>query len=506
MMTANTKAFAVSLSFLAEGLADILPAGDMEITGLSSDTRTIAKGDLFIAYETSSYSNIQYINEAVRAGACAILADSRSLPENYLCPVPVILIPELFKFVGIIGSRFYGHPSRQVNITGITGTNGKTSVSHILARAMSDCNGIHTGLIGTIGTGLYPDLQPGVNTTPDALSLQGLFANMYSRGVKHIALEVSSHGIDQYRISGTRFKVAVFTNLSRDHLDYHRTMENYAKSKEQLFTEFDVEKAVINLDDDAGVRIIGKIGDDIPVTGYTLDDQKHHLYIESGDCVFGRITRQSLQGMSILVETPWGGGEIHTSLFGEYNASNILAACAVLGLHGFDFHKITETLSGTYGIPGRMESFGNRNTCRIIIDYAHTPAALEKVLKTLRPLCNARLICVFGCGGNRDRGKRPDMAKIAEQYADLVTLTNDNPRNEDPEQIIDEIRSGFTYGNRVSVIPDREQAIRDAISAANRDDVILVAGKGHEEYQEISGIRIPFSDRNIVISSLEGSI
>ena len=498
MMTARIQEFAVSLSFLVDGLVDNPPVPDLGITGVSTDSRRIQAGDLFIAYETASYSNIPYIADAVNAGASTVLVDEELLPGNFICSVPVIFIPELYKYVGIICARFYGQPSDQVNVIGVTGTNGKTSVSHIIARALSECSGKHAGLIGTLGTGLYEGLQPGWNTTPDAQNVQKLFFEMQMRGARHIVLEVSSHGIDQFRISGTRFKLAVFTNLSRDHLDYHGTMENYALSKQRLFTDYEVEHAVINLDDIFGIKMSRNIREVIPVTGYTLEEETYQSSAISENCVYGKIVSQSIQGMILQIHSPWGEGELHSSLFGEYNASNFLAACAALVLLGFDFPDVITALSGTCMIPGRMEVFGKENTCKVVIDYAHTPAALEKVLKTLRPLCNARLICVFGCGGDRDRGKRPEMAKIVEFIADAVIITNDNPRNEDPGLIIEEVLSGFASNDNVSVIPDREQAIREAFNSAGREDVVLLAGKGHEDYQEIAGKRIPFSDSNIV--------
>ena len=369
---------------------------------------------------------------------------------------------------------------------------------------MSECSGKHTGLIGTLGAGLYEGLQPGLNTTPDALTVQKLIFDMQMRGAGHVVLEVSSHGIDQFRISGIHFKLAVFTNLSRDHLDYHETMENYALSKQRLFTDYEVGHAVINLDDTFGMKMSENIKEKIPVTGYTLAEETYHSYAVSENCIYGRIVSQSIHGMILQVHTPWGKGEIHSSLIGEYNASNVLAACAALVVLGYRFPDVIAALSGICVIPGRMEVFGKENTCQVVIDYAHSPAALEKILKTLRPLCNARLICVFGCGGDRDRGKRPEMAKIVEHYADVVMVTNDNPRNEDPGQIIEEILSGFASKDWVSVIPDREQAIREAFNSASQKDVILLAGKGHEDYQEIAGKRIPFSDRNIVTRLLGG--
>ncbi len=500
MMVAERIKNHVFLRELLQPLGMAYRSADVPVQGLATDSRKIKPGDLFIARDAAT----GYINDAIRAGACGILANEAAIPSSFICPVPLVRIPELEKKIGLIAALFFNKPASSIRLVGITGTNGKTSVSYLLARALSGASGDKCGLIGTLGYGDVNRLLPGTHTTPEALSLQMILSDMRDQEIRQVVMEVSSHGIDQYRIAGLSFELAIFTNLSRDHLDYHETFEAYAATKRRLFTEYPVKNAVLNIDDPFGREVFAQLSGDIRKMGYTTD-QNRYASFAAAEVALAEIIAMSADRMALRITSPWGKVTLESSLIGQYNAQNLLACFCGLCLLGFTLDEAVEMLSPCEGVPGRLESFKKQGMPVVVIDYAHTPDALEQVLKTLKQVCENRLYCVFGCGGDRDQGKRPIMGRIAGQYADRVIITSDNPRNEDPIRIIQQVAAGIENVGQVHIEEDREVAIRKAIEMANDGDIVLVAGKGHESYQEISGFRHPFSDQDVVNRILAGT-
>lgn len=494
-MMAVARPSAPRLSELLAGLATVEAAEDRPVFGLVLDSRSVRAGDCFLACPGLTGHGADYGREAARAGAAAIAVDADRVGIDLGgVDVPVVRVRDLPSQVGIIAGRFYAHPSRDLLVIGVTGTNGKTSVSHFLAHVLNGRGG-PCGVIGTLGNGLVGQLQPAAMTTPDPITLQRLMAGMRDRRARSVVLEVSSHGLDQGRVSGVTFDVAAFTNLSRDHLDYHGTMDAYGKAKQRLFHQSGLGAAVLNLDDPFGREILSDMPAGVRVLGYTLMSNTEHLC----RCVCGRGLRLTAQGLSMDIESPYGQGVLQSALLGRFNAYNLLAALAVLVEIGMPLEPALQGLSGVSGVPGRLERFGGgMGRPMVVVDYAHTPDGLQQALRAVRELCAGRLWCVFGCGGERDRGKRPQMGRVAEALADHVVLTWDNPRREDPAAIIDAILSGIGDPDRVRVVPDRAEAIALALSQAAPGDAVVVAGKGHEAYQEIAGQRYPFCDRDVV--------
>jgi UDP-N-acetylmuramoyl-L-alanyl-D-glutamate--2,6-diaminopimelate ligase len=398
--------------------------------------------------------------------------------------VPLIPVKGLAAQLSDIAGRFYGDPSRSLNLVGVTGTNGKTSVTQLVAQAL-DLLGQHCGIVGTLGTGFYGALQSGRHTTPDPISVQATLTDLKKAGARAVAMEVSSHGLDQGRATALAFDVAVLTNLSRDHLDYHGTMQAYGDAKAKLFAWSDLRCRVLNLDDEFGRRLAADKHESRLIT-YSLEDAGAYLYC--------REARFDDDGVRATLVTPQGEHLLRSSLLGRFNLSNVLAAVgALLGLD-YALDEILKVLPELEGPVGRMQRLGGGARPLVVVDYAHTPDALEKVLTALRPHARGRLLCLFGCGGDRDRGKRPLMAEVVERLADGVLVTDDNPRTEAPAQIFDDIRAGFSSADKVRFLEGRGQAISEIIASAQVDDVIVLAGKGHEDYQEIHGQRHAFSD------------
>lgn len=503
MMAAYTLPSGYPLDILLKNLTAETVLPDIHVTGITTDSRKVNPGDLFVAYRIGEHSSVPYIADAVKAGACAVVADAGSLPEVFPCSVPLYRIEQLYKVIGIIADRFYDHPSSGMTVIGVTGTNGKTSVSHLLAQSLSDGQGKTCGLIGTLGYGTAGNLIPGAHTTPEAIALHALLADMRDQKIKQVVMEVSSHGLDQYRIKGVEFDLAVFTNLSRDHLDYHQSMEAYADAKKRLFTDYGTGKAVINMDDQFGRKLIAGLPQSVESIAYTLSKETYDKYQGEYQIAYGEILPDVSGRIIINVYTPWGTGNLNSGLSGRFNASNLLACLSSLCLLDHPLPDAIRCLSGCKGIPGRMEVFGGNKHPRIVVDFAHTPDALENVLSTLKSSCNGKLYCVFGCGGDRDKGKRPLMGELAAKYADVIVVTSDNPRFEDPEVIIKDILKGISNHDNVMVETDRERAIQNTIRTASHNDVVLITGKGHENYQETAGVRRPFSDQEIVRKILE---
>jgi UDP-N-acetylmuramoyl-L-alanyl-D-glutamate--2,6-diaminopimelate ligase len=401
-------------------------------------------------------------------------------------------VPDLSKLVGNIAGRFYDSPSSEMRIVGITGTNGKTSVSQFIAKALNEER--PCGVIGTLGNGIYGQMVAATHTTPDPISLQCLFDEIRAQGATNTVMEVSSHGLDQDRVSGVDINVAVFTNLSRDHLDYHGDMAAYADAKRQLFYMPSVKQAVINADDEFGRELIEGLEKKIQVISYGFSNIQAYggLYVKATHL------HQDQRGSRFMIESPWGYATVTTPLIGRFNVSNLLATFATLMAMEKSFDFAIRHLEELQTISGRMERVTEQeNQPMVVVDYAHTPDALEKTLVALREHMpsekpesektpEAQLWCVFGCGGDRDKGKRPIMGELAERLADKVIVTNDNPRSESPQAIADQIIAGMNRPLRASVMLDREIAIRKALTEANDNDIILIAGKGHELYQFVA--------------------
>jgi UDP-N-acetylmuramoyl-L-alanyl-D-glutamate--2,6-diaminopimelate ligase len=454
---------------------------DADIGGITLDSRHVRDGDLFVAFPGLRHDGRDYIAQAVAAGAAAVVLESQGAVAHQLA-VPSVQIEGLAEQLSALADRFYQQPSAALQVIGITGTNGKTSVSQMLAQAL-DRLGSRCGVIGTLGSGLAGALIDHGMTTPDAVAVQAQLASMRDQGASHVAMEVSSHALDQHRVAAVRFAVAVFTNLSRDHLDYHGTMAAYGEAKARLFQR-DLQAAVVNLDDAFGRELAERCA--APVIGYSLSDPAATLYCRELVCdSLGLNARLQVQGREFALRSP---------LLGSFNMSNLLAVLGSLLALGVDAGAAVEQVAQLQPPAGRMQRLGGGDLPLVVVDYAHTPDALEKALTALHQHAAGRVVCIFGCGGDRDNGKRPMMARVAEQFAEAVVVTDDNPRTEPSQQIIEQICQGAEHPQALTVIPNRAQAIASTIAAARPGDVILLAGKGHENYQEIDGVRHPFSD------------
>lgn len=497
-MAAQTTASGMRIGDLLAGIATVPAQLNVTVTGIELDSRKVKSGDLFLACMGHEHDGRAFIPDALRAGAAAIVIDAEQVPDILAHQgVSTIAVPNLARWAGPIAARFHGAPSHDLQLTAVTGTNGKTSVAWYLAQCLS-APGAPCGLLGTLGYGVYGEsLVAALNTTPDPVSLQGWLAQWRDRGVSQGVLEVSSHALDQGRINGTTLDTAVFTNLTRDHLDYHPDMTHYAAAKRQLFFMPGLRHAVINLDDPFGRDLAGTLPGEVQLAGYGIESADAALRCE--------IAHLGRDGLELAITSDWGNGRVHAALSGSYNASNLLAVLAVLLLRDVPFEQALQQLAAVRPPPGRMQSFGGGAQPLVVIDYAHSPDALAQVLQALRPQCRGRLWCVFGCGGDRDRGKRPEMGAMAERYSDQVLVTSDNPRREEPGRIIADILAGMDKPDAAGVEPDRARAIGMAIAGASADDTILVAGKGHETYQEIGTERHPFSDQQVVQACLQNS-
>ncbi|HBA65113.1 MAG TPA: UDP-N-acetylmuramoyl-L-alanyl-D-glutamate--2,6-diaminopimelate ligase [Methylococcaceae bacterium] len=476
-------------------LGHALTGADIIVRGLSLNSRDIKPGDVFIAVQGARQHGLAHVRQALELGASAVLYEPRGANEwlgGGRCDVPFIAVEDLNMKLGAIASRFYGEPSGRLHVIGITGTNGKTSCSQFLAQALDRC-----GIIGTLGWGVWGHLHQTINTTPDALAIQGMLAKLVDDRLAAVAMEVSSHGLDQGRVNGICFQGVVYTNISRDHLDYHGSMERYVQAKLKLLAMPGVKFAVINSDDAYSQQVLAAVPDGVFVWTSSLRGKT----LPCGESVRGDSFRQTLSGIELNLAWRDRQKKVCIPLFGEFNAENALTVFTTLLAAGMDFDQAAIEIERLQAIPGRMERYGGGNEPWVFVDYAHTPDALDKVLMGLRKQCEKKLTIVFGCGGDRDEGKRSQMGSIAQQWADRVILTDDNPRGEAPEMIVEAIMEGCRSGG-VSVIHDRALAIRTAISEAGSGDCVLIAGKGHEEYQEVKGRKIPFSDRETVIKAL----
>ena len=494
MMAPEKLNYVTSLKQLLMGLCEVTSV--IDVTGVAIDSREVESGNLFIAYKGSIDNGIDYIDEAIQRGASAIIIDELQEFNPKSIPVKYFRVTNLRKNAGHIISRFYGCPSKNINIVGVTGTNGKTTVSYIIAYANYKLKK-NSAFIGTLGYGLFGQIETSKTTTPDAVTLHSLFSRWETQ-VDSVAMEVSSHALDQGRVEGTEFDMAVFTNLSRDHLDYHNNIEDYINAKFSLFEKRSLKNAVINIEDSYGAMLIDRLPTSVNIFAYSNNKSNLKFYKRKNiSFVYCESIEIYANAKSITIQSPWGAVNVRVNLLGEFNVANILAAFTVLCVSGLSIDKVAEALSSFTGLPGRMEVFSSQDKPLIIIDYAHTPDALKKALTSLRDYCKGQLFCIFGCGGGRDIGKRAQMGSIAESLSDHIVLTNDNPRDEPTDKIFSDILEGIQNKANVIVKPDRSDALITTFLEANKGDIILLAGKGHEVTQQIGANFIPFSDREL---------
>ena len=517
MMTLAKKYFA-SLESLVRGFSMETLSSTISVSGITIDSRSVKEGDCFVALKGTQTDGAHYIEQAIAAGAAAVLVDAQSelSVDQSRLSVPVIGINQLSSRLSEIAGRFYGNPSHDMAVVAFTGTNGKTTCSllyaQLLAKAALLGERQKSAYIGTTGYGVAESQSQSLNasdqpfktkrsgdvqlTTPDAVSVQRIIAELAMSGTQSVALEASSHSLVQCRLQSIEIDIAVFTNLSRDHLDYHPDLKSYAAAKARLFELPSVQTAIINLDDPVGVEIAANLQPEMQLITFSLDNQVADIHCRQMDL--------DASGIRAQLVTPWGEGEITSSLIGGFNLSNLLAVIAAACTRGVTLENCLQLLPELQTAPGRMQSMSANAEPQVIIDYAHTPDALEKALQAIKPYCLGQLWLVFGCGGNRDKGKRIEMGKIANQFADRIIVTNDNPRFEQPEQIAEQILQGID--GDVTVELDRRRAISTSILQAESQDIILIAGKGHEDYQIIGDTRLPFSDQHEALIALEAVI
>jgi len=483
-------------------LLDRLAQLGVPLADITADSRAVKLGAIFVAYPGTNQDGRAFIPEAIARGAAAVIWERRGFEWEERWEIPNLGVEALRERISEIAGNIYGNPSESLFMIGVTGTNGKTSVSQWIAAA---CEGLgwRSAVLGTLGNGLVGERAEAKTTTPDAIVLQRLLADYLRRGARVAAMEVSSHGLDQGRVAGIKYDVAIFTNLTRDHLDYHRTMDAYAEAKYRLFSARGLRSAIVNIDDEWGARFAARLagsGRDVVTFGTA----------PGARLAASRIALTGA-GVAFHLESQWGSGLVAAPVLGALNVSNLMAVIGALIATGFTFDEAVRAVSMLQPVPGRLERLGGGTQPVVVVDYAHTPDALEKALEALRPLVPAgnRLFCVFGCGGDRDPGKRSIMGSTAARLADQVIVTSDNPRSEDPRQIIAQVLEGIPWSrsagperNKVEVHEDRQVAIFSAVHHARRGDIVLVAGKGHETYQEIAGTRVPFSDADVARAAL----
>ncbi|MBU9677166.1 UDP-N-acetylmuramoyl-L-alanyl-D-glutamate--2,6-diaminopimelate ligase [Burkholderia multivorans] len=465
---------------------------------LHADTRSLRAGDVFVAYAVDGADNRAFIADALARGAAAVLYQPEGLAATPNAPI-ALAVPALDQLAGEIASGWYGDPSDGLLAIGVTGTNGKTSCTQWIAAALT---ALHQpcAIIGTLGSGMPGHLVPTGFTTPDAPQLQRSLAQLRDGGAQAVAMEVSSHALHQGRVNGTAFDIAVFTNLTQDHLDYHHTFEAYEAAKAKLFAWRGLRAAVVNRDDAAGRRLLEKLAGRVRTIAYGIGDAQQMP--DADRELVALDVRATATGTAFRLRSSWGDADVEVGTLGTFNVSNLLAVLGALLAADVPFDAALAEIARLEPVNGRMQRLGGRlqnDEPLVVIDYAHTPDALEKTLDALRPIAVARggrLVCMFGCGGDRDATKRPLMGAIAERLADDVVITSDNPRSEDPQAIIDQIVAGMTAPDRARRIEDRASAILQAVRGAAREDVVVLAGKGHEATQEIMGKKRAFSDQD----------
>jgi UDP-N-acetylmuramoyl-L-alanyl-D-glutamate--2,6-diaminopimelate ligase len=479
------------------------PEGDPVIRGMAYDSRRVSAGDLFFALSGAEADGHHYLDNAVRLGAVALIVE-RAPADGADFDCPVIVVPDSRRAMAPISTVFFGRPSDELQLVGITGTNGKTSTSYLVESILSHA-GSRTGLIGTVDIRYAGETERSVNTTPESYELQRTLRAMRTADIEAVVMEVSSHGLELGRVGGCGFAVAAITNVSQDHLDFHGTMDAYRLSKQLLFDSYlaDGGSAVINIDDESSAHFLDAISgrNASCVRVSRRADSVAEIALQEADV--------RLDGTRARLRIPGGTLELEIPLVGDFNVENTLVACGIGIALGIEPSKIAAGIRLCPQVPGRVERVGSSDTApTVIVDYAHTPDAIEKLLGTLRPLTTGRLISVFGCGGDRDRGKRPLMAEAVARYSDRIVATSDNPRSEDPLQILNDVEAGLSKLHRVEadafadsdasylMIEDRRDAIARAIAIARAGDMVVIAGKGHEDYQIIGRERLPFDDRD----------
>ena len=483
-----------------------LAALNVTITDLVADSREVKIGDTFVAFPGMKSDGRRHIAAAIAQGANAVIYEAEDFEWDEHWQVPHLAIAGLRGQSGELADHIYSQPTEKLWMVGVTGTNGKTSTTHWIAQVLSEI-GRRCAVIGTLGNGYSDALQATANTTPEAIQVHKLCAEYLHGGAQAVAMEVSSHALDQGRIDGVHFDVALLTNLSRDHLDYHGDMESYAASKRKFFNVRTLRYVVLNLDDVTGAAWAESLrNEDVEVVAYGLSDAALQRAQQLGlRMVYGHLLQMTDSGLSLGVHSSWGTARLESHLVGRFNAENLLGVLAVLLVSNIELAVAVESLAHVQAVSGRMQRLGGKAQPNVIVDYAHTPDALEKVLQTLREMMQTtggNLICVFGCGGNRDQGKRPLMGQVAVRLADRSIVTSDNPRDEDPQEIIDQIIIGMR-DDKHSVIVDRAAAIYHAIAHAQPGDTVLIAGKGHEQYQEVGGVKHAFSDTEVAQHALQ---
>jgi UDP-N-acetylmuramoyl-L-alanyl-D-glutamate--2,6-diaminopimelate ligase len=495
----DTPVYETTLAALLEGIAH--PLRDVPVRDLVQDSRRATPGAAFVACQGRATHGVVHAPMAVERGAVAVLwepvpgLEAPSLPPH----VAVLAIPGLGQRVGEIAHRFFREPSTELQVAGFTGTNGKTTSAYLLAQA-ADLVGRRSAYLGTLGSGRPGALRDAGLTTPDCVTVHRRLAEARDGGARTMSVEVSSHALDQDRVAGVRFDTAVFTNLTRDHLDYHGTLEAYGEAKARLFRSPGLRRAVVNVRDEFGRQLADR-----------LDESLERLVFSTSNDVWAargagwiRVPelRATSAGLTLHVETSWGAGTLRSRLVGEFNAENLLAVLGVLLGWSVPLQQALVALASCVAPPGRMEAFGGGAQPLALVDYAHSPDALAKVLDAARAHARGRLFCVFGCGGDRDPGKRPLMGAIAEALADVVVVTDDNPRTEASSAIIGQVLAGLRTPEGAHVIADRAEAIHYALAEADAGDVVVIAGKGHEDYQVVGRETRPFSDRKVVLDAL----
>ncbi|KOR32250.1 hypothetical protein TI05_08470 [Achromatium sp. WMS3] len=527
MEHSDSDNYSYSLKALLQGIMDIAPVQDRYCTNLTVDSRDVISGGVFCALQGHSKHGLEFAKQAQAQGAVAILAEISSDEAQYYryykeeliarLDIPVLEIVDLKRHLNKIAGRFYGNPSDDLELLGVTGTNGKTSVCQFVSQslnAISDDNGNFSantissnipnrsntscGVIGTLGYGFPDQLTTTGWTTPNAIHIQSILAELKTKGATTVAMEVSSHALDQGRVTGLPITTAILTNITRDHIDYHRNLGAYARTKQQLFKMQGLQYAILNAQDPFGLSTLAILDKTVQPVLYSLDPS----------FVSPRFPqRQTIQwlklafleyhpkGMRLWINSSWGEGNFSVPILGRFNAANLLATLAVLLIKGYSLETSLQCMEKIQGVPGRLECFSKPSQPLVIVDYAHTPDALKQVLEVLQAHQPQRIITVFGCGGERDRGKRSQMGTIAENMSDQIILTDDNPRSESGKGIIQDILSGMEKPNKVYIEQQRGRAIRQAIKLAAKGDIVLIAGKGHETTQRIGDLEYPFSDR-----------
>ncbi|MGC8121611.1 UDP-N-acetylmuramoyl-L-alanyl-D-glutamate--2,6-diaminopimelate ligase [Marinobacter sp. VGCF2001] len=489
-----------SVSTLLQGIMDVPSVFDVTIHGLKTDSREVNPGDAFVALAGARTAAEHYVGPAIAAGATAVLLEVSEQQECYERQGALIIpVQGLRARLGRIADRFFEHPSRHLRVIGVTGTNGKTSVTQYISQLLAE-TGTPCGLLGTLGYGMPGNLESATHTTPDVVRVNRVLNRIRHEGGRAAVMEVSSHALDQGRIENLNMTGAVFTNLTRDHLDYHGSMAAYGEAKARLFLREELHFSVVNFDDPFGRQLYEQLEGQCDRIRYSLHEAQTELWLKE--------FAPTATGFRARVDGQWGEFDLAVPLMGSFNASNVLAALATVLTLGVSVDRALSVVGALTPPPGRLEQFTGACGKRVVVDYAHTPDALANALEALRPHTGGRLICVFGCGGDRDPGKRPEMAREALQRADYVIVTDDNPRTEKPEQIASDISAGFSQTAGWQVIHDRARAIAEAVAMATGNDLVLIAGKGHETYQEINGQKIPFSDAEQVrhLLNLNGGV